>query len=100
MKTLNREKYRQSIVAMTENPIPLISIGQLLMAIKRRISDYEEYMLLDKVTNIYKANMSAGAKVVSKEEYLTEVKGYLEEFVSKTQDVFIKTVVSNILANN
>lgn len=48
MKTLNREKYRQGIVARTESPMPLISIGQLLMAIKRRISDYEEYMLLIK----------------------------------------------------
>lgn len=44
--------------------------------------------------------MSSGAKVVSKEEYLTEVRGYLEELVSKTQDNFIKTIVSNILANN
>ncbi|MGF2714562.1 hypothetical protein ACQUY5_20125 [Bacillus cereus] len=99
-KKFNQEKFRQGIITVTESPMSLIAIGQLLMATKRRISDAEEYMLLDSATNIYKSNMRLETKVTGKEEYMSQVKGYLEELVSKTQDTFIKTIVSNILANN
>ncbi|MEC2463580.1 hypothetical protein P9X10_01515 [Bacillus cereus] len=100
MLKLNREKYRQSIIVMTERPISLLVISNLFQQVRGRLKDLEEIELINKVMKTTALQVKDENRIASKQDVMESIEGYLQELVSKTNDTFSKTVLSNILKYN
>lgn len=88
------------MIEMTERPLSLVVINEVVNALRKNTSDYEDYQLLKEAHELGTSKVVREWGTSGSNQVPMSMKDFLESYVSQTTNKFGKLIVSNLLANN